>query len=63
MPRAASVAAVIKKQTGIDPELVEGGRGEFTVWVGEKVVAQKDATGFPSEEDVLSSVQKALAAS
>ena len=56
------MAAVIKKQTGIEPALVEGGRGEFTVWVGEKVVAQKDEAGFPSEGDVLSAVQKALVA-
>ena len=56
------MAAVITKQTGIEPELVEGARGEFTVWVGEKVVAQKDETGFPSEKDVLSAVQNALAA-
>ena len=62
MPRAASVAAVMAKQTAIEPDLVEGDRGEFTVWVGEKVVAQKDAAGFPSESDVLSAVQSALAA-
>lgn len=55
------MAAVITKQTGVEPELVEGGRGEFTVWVGETVVAQKDADGFPSEKDVLSAVQAALA--
>jgi hypothetical protein len=55
------VAAVIKKTTGLDPELVEGGRGEFTVWVGEKLVAQKDAHGFPSDSAALAAVQKALA--
>ena len=55
--------AVIKKDTGIDVELVEGRRGEFTVWVGDAVVAQKDdEMGFPSEEDVLAAVQRALAA-
>jgi hypothetical protein len=57
------LAAVIRKGTGIDAELVEGRRGEFTVWVGESVVAQKDADlGFPSEEDALAAVQRALAA-
>ncbi len=40
-------------------ELVEGNRGEFTVWVGEERVAGKDAMGFPSEQDVLAAVRKA----
>jgi hypothetical protein len=55
------VAAVIKQETGLDAELIEGGRGEFTVWIGEKLVAQKDAHGFPSEGDALAAVQRALA--
>jgi len=56
------VAAVIKQGTGLDPELVEGGRGEFTIWVGDSVVAQKDPdVGFPSEKDVLAAVKRALA--
>jgi hypothetical protein len=31
------------------------------VWVGDEVVAQKDAQGFPSEDDALAGVQRALA--
>jgi hypothetical protein len=42
------VAAIIKVATGIELELVVGGRGEFTVWVGEETVAKKDASGHPS---------------
>ena len=45
----------------LDAELIEGRRGEFTVWVGETQVAGKDANGFPSEHDVLAAVQHALA--
>lgn len=41
--------------------LVEGKRGEYTVWVGEMLVAKKDWKGFPAEQDVLAAVQKALA--
>jgi hypothetical protein len=37
------VAALIKDTLGIDAELSEGSRGEFTVWVGDEVVARKDA--------------------
>ena len=44
----------------MESELIVGGRGEFTVWVGDKLVAQKDSHGFPSEHDVLSAVRQAL---
>jgi hypothetical protein len=54
------VAAAIKQQTGLDAQLVEGARGEFTVWVGEKIVAQKDANGFPSDSAAVTAVQEAL---
>ena len=56
------MAASVRKATGIDPELVEGKRGEFTVWVGDQMVAGKNEHDFPSDEDVLSSVQRALGA-
>ena len=54
------MAALIKKEIGVDTEVVEGSRGEFTVWVGEEVVARKDSTGFPSDEEALAAVQHAL---
>jgi hypothetical protein len=44
------VAALIKVATGIEPELVVGDRGEFTVWVGEETVAKKGASGFPGKQ-------------
>jgi hypothetical protein len=40
---------------------VEGSRGEYTVWVGEKKVAQKTADGFPTDQETLAAVQKELA--
>jgi hypothetical protein len=55
------VAAVIKAALGVEPELAEGGRGEFTVWVGDEVVAKKDSNGFPTEDDALAAVQRAVA--
>jgi hypothetical protein len=54
------VAALIKSRTGIQPDLIEGGRGEFTVWVGDHRVAQKDADGFPEDNQVLAAVQTSL---
>ena len=55
------MAVLLKKEVGVDPELVEGGRGEFTVWVGDQEVARKGLFGFPSEEEVLSAVRQAFA--
>lgn len=52
------MAALIKKELGVDPDLVEGDRGEFTVWVGETVVARKDAGVFPEDSDVVTAVKK-----
>jgi hypothetical protein len=54
------VAALIKDELGIDSELLEGGRGEFTVWVGDHVVAKKDTLGFPSDEEALAAVKEAV---
>ena len=55
------MAALIKDTLGLDSELSEGGRGEFTVWVGDEIVAKKDAQGFPSDEDALAAVRQAVA--
>jgi len=55
------VAALIKDELGVDSELTEGGRGEFTVWVGDDVVAKKDSQGFPSDEEALAAVRQAIA--
>lgn len=40
---------------------MEGDRGEFTVWVGERLVAKKGWVRFPSDKKVLSAVREALA--
>ena len=62
MPRAARVAALIRTRTGLDPELIEGGRGEFTVWVDATVVAKKTSAGFPEDDEALTAVLGALKA-
>ncbi len=54
------MAALIAKETGVRAEVVEGSRGEFTVWVNDERVAQKTADGFPSDEDALAAVRQAL---
>jgi hypothetical protein len=55
------VAELIKRELGVQPELVKGDRGEFTVWVGNQVVAKKGWLRFPAEKKVLTAVRQALA--
>ena len=54
------MAAVLKQELAVETELIEGKRGEFTVWVGDEVVAQKGPGGFPTEEEALAAVRRAL---
>jgi predicted Rdx family selenoprotein len=54
------VAALIKDALGADAEVVPGGRGEFTVWVDDKKVAEKTRSGFPAENVLVETVRKAL---
>lgn len=56
------MAAAIEDALGIDAELVEGGRGEFTVWVGDKKVSEKGWIFFPDDDAVVKAVREALPA-
>jgi len=55
------VAALIKSESGLESELIVGGRGEFTIWVDDEIVAKKDTRGFPADDDVVAAVRRALA--
>jgi selenoprotein W-related protein len=52
----------LKEELDIDAQLVKGHSGIFQVAVAGKVVAEKGRLGFPSEEEILEGVSKALAA-
>lgn len=54
------MAELIRRELGVEPELSEGDRGEFTVWVGERLVAKKGWLRFPADQKVLSAVREAL---
>jgi len=54
------VAAELKKKLGVGSTLIEGDRGEFTVWVGPNKVADKVNGEFPTPEAVVKVVQAAL---
>lgn len=60
------MAELIKRELGVEVELVEGDEGEFTVWVDDTMVAtmvvkMKFFHLFPEDQEVLSAVRHALA--
>jgi hypothetical protein len=57
------VAAELKKTVGVDAELRVGGSGEFTVWIDDKLVAEKKFGKFPSPDECVAAVKAALAPS
>jgi len=57
------VAAEIKRETGLDTKLLIGGSGEFTVWLGEKLIAEKKLGVFPETSAVIAAVKAATSSS
>jgi predicted Rdx family selenoprotein len=54
------VAALIKASLGADSHLEPGGRGEFTVWVDGRKVAEKSRSGFPADSSLIQAVKTAM---
>ena len=54
------MAALIKDSLQLDADLEPGGRGEFTVWVDGKKIAEKSRSGFPADSTLLQSIKTAL---
>lgn len=54
------MAAELRKALGVDSILIEGDRGEFTVWVGPQKVADKVGGEFPGDQDVVNAVRAAV---
>ena len=55
------MAAIIKRELGIDAALVSGGRGEFTIWLdGRKIldIAEDPDLEFPDEAKVLAALAR-----
>jgi len=50
---------LLKRELGVDVETVGGKNGEFTVWVGDQLVARKGWIRFPSDQKVLDAVRAA----
>ena len=54
------MAALIKEQLNLDTDLESGSRGEFTVWVDGKKIAEKSRSGFPTEPAIIDLVKQAV---
>jgi hypothetical protein len=54
------VAAEIKRTIGLDTVLLVGRSGEFTVWLDDKLVAEKALGVFPSPDAVVAELKKLL---
>jgi predicted Rdx family selenoprotein len=53
------VAAELRKEPGLDVQLVDGNKGEFSVLVdGKKVAENRDHT-FPSPDEIKAAIRKA----
>jgi predicted Rdx family selenoprotein len=55
------VAAALKEELEVDATLTLGSGGIFEVAVDGRVVAARGRTGFPTEQEVVDAVAKALA--
>jgi predicted Rdx family selenoprotein len=53
------VAAELRKEPGLDVQLVDGGKGEFTVQVDGRTVAEKRGDAFPSPDEIKAAVRRA----
>lgn len=51
---------MLREELGVEAALIRGHGGIFTVAVEGQVVARKTFSGFPDEEEILRSVQRAL---
>jgi predicted Rdx family selenoprotein len=51
------VAAQLKQDLGVDTELIVGNPGEFTVWVDDAKVSEKQMARFPDPKDVVEAVR------
>lgn len=54
------MAAEIKRATGLDSQLVVGGSGELSIWLDDKLVAEKKLGMFPSPDAVVAELKRLL---
>lgn len=54
------MAALVKEKLDLDADVEPGGRGEFSVWLDGKKIAEKTRTGFPTETAIVDLITQAL---
>lgn len=54
------MAARLEADLRVSAEILEGNRGEFTVWVGDRKVAEKTWAGFPPDDEIVEAVRQAV---
>jgi selenoprotein W-related protein len=60
LPRATRAAAAIKEKLQVEPTLSVGTSGTFEVTVDGEVVAARKFWGFPTEQEIVAAVAKAI---
>lgn len=51
---------MLKRELGVDARTVIGSRGEFSVWVDNRLIAKKGLFRFPPDKKILEGVQQAI---
>jgi len=59
--RADQVAAALQQALAVTSELVVGKPGEFTIWLGDRLIVEKDHRGWPDPDDVVDAIRDASA--
>ena len=55
------MAELIQEKLSIEPAIVQGRLGEFTVTLDGRIVVKKGWFGFPNDERILNAIRTALA--
>ena len=58
---ASRVAAKLKKENGVIPEMVHGGLGEFSVYIDDDKVFDANRFWYPTPSKVVKTIQALLA--
>lgn len=54
------MAAALKRDLGVDTDLIVGNPGEFTVWLGDRKLAEKSGGRFPEPDAIIGAVRSAM---
>lgn len=58
--QATKAAELIKKELGVDAQLIPGKGGIFNIAVNGKIVAKKTRAGFPEDDEIIQTVSASM---